>query len=244
MGRKNIPTTRTCIFCGGSPTSQEHKFAAWIGRTLPRVQKHYDQHHWSVTKPLTWLRFKTKRSILDARLKVVCKECNNGWMSDLQDLAKPIITPLILGERTTLEPQQVEILATWATMTAMVWEFSQPKLIGAAVPQEERTRFKAQPAPLPNWKFWIGRYFTDKTMDGRHKTARHPSEITNKCDTQLTTIWIGHLFLHIFSSSWWCDYEPACPHLLRALHMRQPISFPFAFDIDRLQGTIISSGRV
>lgn len=52
----------------------------------------------------------------------VCKRCNNGWMSQLEERAKPLLTLLIDGEREVVhltEPER-HIVATWAFKTAIV----------------------------------------------------------------------------------------------------------------------------
>jgi hypothetical protein len=33
------------------------------------------------------------------KLKVVCKACNSGWMSELQDRTKPVLLPLLTRQR-------------------------------------------------------------------------------------------------------------------------------------------------
>src|SRR6185437_1891087 len=35
---------------------------------------------------------------LDFKAKVVCKECNSGWMSDIERAAKHLLSPMITGQ--------------------------------------------------------------------------------------------------------------------------------------------------
>lgn len=56
------------------------------------------------------------------RLRVVCASCNNGWMSDLQQEAKPHLLPLIKGETYLLHRNAQKTLAAWIAMFAMVAE--------------------------------------------------------------------------------------------------------------------------
>src|SRR5262245_26970593 len=51
------------------------------------------------------------------RVKNVCRRCNNGWMSVLQEHTKPIIIPLLKGDTTLLNSDRQNTLATWAAMT-------------------------------------------------------------------------------------------------------------------------------
>jgi hypothetical protein len=52
----------------------------------------------------------------------VCRACNNGWMSELETLAQPIVTPLVFGESMTLDIEQQISVATWAIKASMLWE--------------------------------------------------------------------------------------------------------------------------
>jgi hypothetical protein len=49
----------------------------------------------------------------------VCEKCNNGWMSQLQDGAKPIIERLWNDEECVIDLQECRVLSLWAVMTAM-----------------------------------------------------------------------------------------------------------------------------
>jgi len=60
--------------------------------------------------------------------KVVCKDCNNGWMSRLEnDLAKPAMADLILGHRISeLSKKRARGLSLFAFKTAIVANRSLP----------------------------------------------------------------------------------------------------------------------
>jgi hypothetical protein len=53
-------------------------------------------------------------------VRCVCADCNNGWMSELEDEVKPVLTPLLKNHRTTLTRDDQILLATWATKTGLV----------------------------------------------------------------------------------------------------------------------------
>ncbi len=56
------------------------------------------------------------------RLKKICKDCNNGWMSDLEQAAKPLILGVISGVSPIADLSIDErcVLARWAGKTAIV----------------------------------------------------------------------------------------------------------------------------
>lgn len=60
------------------------------------------------------------------RVKVVCKPCNNNWMSQLEDAAKPYIVELLTGHGT-LDAEELEVLGRWAIKTAMMCEYWYPR---------------------------------------------------------------------------------------------------------------------
>jgi hypothetical protein len=56
----------------------------------------------------------------------VCKDCNNGWMSELEQEARPILVPLIQGHKhpRDLKKQESFTLALWAMKTAYALHFA------------------------------------------------------------------------------------------------------------------------
>ncbi len=74
------------------------------------------------------------RGVLQSKFKprVVCRDCNTGWMSLLDGATKPILRPLILGEKRHLTSEDQKILATWVCLKNMVAEFSDSKTIATS----------------------------------------------------------------------------------------------------------------
>jgi hypothetical protein len=62
-------------------------------------------------------------------------------MSRLQDQAKPFMEQMIQGYRITIGHQAQKVLAAWATMTAMVLDFSEVPMPGPMFSQHQRTAF-------------------------------------------------------------------------------------------------------
>lgn len=112
------------------------------------------------------------------KLKVACVSCNTGWMSQLQQRTKPILLPLLLGQRVIVSRKQQSVLAAWVTMYAMVCEFAFPETV--AIPQSERDVFMKGHCALRPWRIWaapygentfVGRHFGVRLSDGRRQTA-------------------------------------------------------------------------
>lgn len=90
------------------------------------------------------------------KVRVVCQSCNNGWMSQLEKLAKPVISPLMEGRNCLLTPFQQRQLATWVCKTAMTAEYVSPK--PSRIPSGDRSYLKSKLLPPNNWLIWAARH--------------------------------------------------------------------------------------
>jgi hypothetical protein len=168
--KKKPNPQRACIFCGDPANSKEHVFAEWMHPYLPSpkgvVSTHKPPHTLQVTKishdgttsvePPRSGQFNRPGEMKSKRLRVVCKPCNNEWMSVLQTTAKPILLPFIQGTWATLTPASQRILAAWITGYAMVAEKSGD--LSEAFTQAQRKEFKDQGdtrEPRKNCLIWI-----------------------------------------------------------------------------------------
>ena len=144
---------RVCWFCGvvlvggrGGNAAREHVIAQWLQAELglDDVEITPTWH----AEPLGELldqRRQTWGTLLVGR---ICAPCNNGWMSDLEIQAQPILTPLVRGERelASLTDGERFTVARWAVKTVYT--------LSAAV-QEKRVpithyhELRDSPAELP-----------------------------------------------------------------------------------------------
>jgi hypothetical protein len=80
----------------------------------------------------------------------VCGTCNNGWMSSLENRAKPILIPLIDGQRSIFGFTTDErlVLARWAAKTAYALNSSSnlEDKVSASQPQELRASVTCLPS--------------------------------------------------------------------------------------------------
>jgi hypothetical protein len=201
---------RFCIFCGGTPLSREHIWANWLRGHVPRDMTSYTQSFLTHTE--TDVRGSRKKVSGDPRgrkLRVVCRPCNNNWMSQLQERSKDVLLPLIEGKNTKLRKTHQELLASWATMFTMVAEQLNPER--AVIPKEDRFAFKNSEKPLTNWKIWIGKYnrgnwpghFVHNILPVylEEDVAHTPPELLTKSNTQESTFVVGKLLFYTFSST-------------------------------------------
>jgi hypothetical protein len=151
----------TCAFCGATAKlTGEHVLGDWLSRIgleldpvahrtgpLNRIGRDV-----GVTPPF-------RRTVRD-----VCGRCNNGWMSQLEDVAKRVLTPCILGESSRIERADHHAIAAWLEKTALVAMLvssEHERAAGHGLPPEEYHALYDQRAaiePLPASQVWIGRY--------------------------------------------------------------------------------------
>jgi hypothetical protein len=133
------------------------------------------------------------------KVKVVCRQCNNGWMSRLETRARRVLMPLIQGHSHTLSRFDQHILASWVAKTVMVAEYVHPTHI--AIPDGHRLGMYASQEPPEGWQIWIAHYAGIKWRN--LAIYHHIGGLANPSafDTQFTSIGMGHLFIQVVSTT-------------------------------------------
>jgi hypothetical protein len=216
-----------CIFCGQRGLTKEHIWADWLEPYLPREMKEHisSLQIYSPDKVLSTLKKRSGDPYV-IKPKVVCFPCNNGWMSDIQQVAKPILLPLIVGEDAVLTKKHQAIIASWAAMAIMTAEYLNRELI--AIAAEDRAHLYNFRKLPNNWRVWVGNYKRERWI-GRYVHSSFPvidensPEISGgsltKPNTQTTVFVVGRLFFFAMSSqvvdiSQWLDVAIRLPSKL------------------------------
>jgi hypothetical protein len=202
----------TCIFCGGTGMSKEHVWPAWLSRFFPQTAK---VHKHSVSRQrdgseacneiITFDEEKIKTgSVTSRRIRHVCEACNNGWMSDLQTEAKELLIPMLSGIWIDPTPAQQLVLARWATMFTMVYEYAHPPTVG--ISQDLRTQFMQTGRPPQAFRVWIGGYNGSRHGDVFHRGLGLYRAVDDQadrsiCNAQSTVFAFGRIFFFVASSS-------------------------------------------
>jgi hypothetical protein len=119
VNRSQLPPAR-CIFCGrlGSPgnkLSEQHILPQWLRKVVPGAAD--PEQIIGRIRNNSKVDFDRGRGFT-VRAKICCEECNTGWMSDLENQAKPILRPLVLGDDWEVDAENSETIARWTFMTA------------------------------------------------------------------------------------------------------------------------------
>lgn len=238
---KRVPKPAgVCIFCGGVPLTKEHLVAEWIGKYLPPMLDgtvHLTAQHEIDPDTGKAKTLKTEKGRLEntgdhrsRKLRVVCKACNNEWMSGLQQNVKSSLLPLILGEAPAWSIADRSPIAAWATMFTMVHEYSKPEHVASS--QEQRAYLRAEIRPPRNWLIWAGRYgrFDDPRAWTRGiKIVGNVSPTPAGCgslgfNAQVTMFTAGHAFFLAFSTvddGVFSDFGPKIRQIAQRKRLRQ-----------------------
>jgi hypothetical protein len=100
------------VFCGGLDLSDEHVIARWLREEL-KIHGHVQEH----------LEFGAPRirDTLAVVFSEVCVKCNSGWLSRTEGRTRPILMPMLFGNRALqLNAIQQAKLARWAVKTSLL----------------------------------------------------------------------------------------------------------------------------
>jgi hypothetical protein len=111
-----------CVFCDQQPDkwSEEHAIPQWLLDHMGITAQDQTFQGYAVSGgQVTKQRIFATRRLVEGR---VCALCNNGWMSELENAAKPVLIPLIEQKRAVWELTVDEsiVIAKWAVKSAYV----------------------------------------------------------------------------------------------------------------------------
>ena len=169
-------TTTECVFCRATdvPMSDEHVFGNWIHRLFGRDPNGRAEVVNAEGVPMGW-----NRGLFSDVLTIVCDECNNEWMSVMENDVSALLGPMILDGRTTVLPPPFQAkLAAWAVKTAFVADYlptgssvvpeaEYDRSYRSADPDDERRRL-----PLSGQMVWIAHRATFLDQAGRRAVGQ------------------------------------------------------------------------
>lgn len=206
-------TPRVCIFCrAAGKLTDEHIWGQWIKQYVPATT---NKHHFvDVRVPVPGQHLASTPRIragdpLNAKVAVVCANCNSGWMSRMQEAAKPHLIPLFDGRWPELStPNQITI-AKWVAMATMTAEHISRNR--SQITESQARRESLMNGHIPEgWRIWIGRLrhpgLATQWIRATFPVVEGPKApvILNhdaKPNMQTTAFAIGRLFVFAFSSA-------------------------------------------
>jgi hypothetical protein len=129
-------------------------------------------------------------------------------MRHIEEAAMADIPPLLRGEPHLLNVSSQRAIAAFLCLVSMRIECTSE---ARTIPSSDHNWLQVHSEPPTHWKIWLARYKGSARMDHRY-TGMHTSSSPNVptsikyCNTQVTTLVVGHLCAHLFSSIDWPDF--------------------------------------
>jgi hypothetical protein len=114
-----------CIFCNErSERAVEDIIPQWLATELGGEPPFFGGDDKTVAEGQVVMQGKARKWGNAAALKLpsVCKNCNGGWMSRLENSAKYLILPMIRGDQTVLSPTEQRVVARWAQLKMICYD--------------------------------------------------------------------------------------------------------------------------
>jgi len=211
-----------CVFCGTSISkgnaSSEHVFPLWLQSRLGIKKTPYLSGVTDIVSGEVDQREHTLNTVV---VKRVCSDCNNGWMSRLEQEMKLLIEPVFQGhvELSTLSKEHQLSLVRWAHKTTLA-AFATGNCRTKTIPKEH-FREAAMCNPIPAGLHVVGAHLgggtnrsgiylgsmlmTISSSDGRTFTNRELSEsyssIIQLGNTVLATVFCSAPVHYLWLSS-------------------------------------------
>jgi len=158
------PPQQGCIFCGKAPTTVEHLIPRWAAEVLARTKPPPSQpgnvvvprhKRWSEGAEVDVDQEWRGKDAPEFRVKCVCAVCNQGWMSNIESAAQPIVTAMIEDQRVILDTGDQEKVAKWLGLKAIVAQHGLPP---PHTVLEWTNTFAIDRGPPKSWQVRIARY--------------------------------------------------------------------------------------
>jgi hypothetical protein len=182
---------RSCVFCGfQGKLDKEHVIADWIGDELPEVGKGTHRRTGAFGVPEAEWRNDAHTS----RVGTVCPDCNQGWMSEIENGVRPWLSPVLHGYGFTYFPAGMTTVATWAAKTALVI-VSDADSFG----REPFVAFFHDRRPSTGTAVWVGSWSLGPEKHYRSRVPvlidGEPGDPPNAYSVNFT---VGHAAFHVF----------------------------------------------
>ena len=145
---------------------------------------------------------------LEKTINNVCHNCNNTWMSRIEDKNRPRFMLMLQNTPFTIDPGGMKILTEWAVKTAMVQDSIKPRIGNENFyTRKERAAMRERleiPARTRVWiGFHLGSHGTDFTIEA-NKTDCGKVRIGTGC---ANTIYMGFFVTQVVTEHIYPEYQ-------------------------------------
>jgi hypothetical protein len=142
--------------------SKEHLWPVWMKKFLRQagdVSHIRETHHAKWRTHLSSEKIERQGHLSTLKLRVVCRECNHGWMGSLEAEAKPVLARLIQDEVFTLTENDQRVMSRWITMKSITGEHAEPE--ARVTPAADRQALRSDQRIPDYFTIYVGRQLTD-----------------------------------------------------------------------------------
>jgi hypothetical protein len=86
----------------------------------------------------------------------VCSNCNNTWMSQIENAAKEELAPVFVGGARELTRSGRTAIATWAALTLVAYSQARNAEETDPIPRSQLSEIRQDNRPPDGWRIWIG----------------------------------------------------------------------------------------
>jgi hypothetical protein len=189
---------KKCAFCPNDATDGEHFWSAWIGELFDSRGYNFRRFTIGAGNLKKWRRPK-----LDEKTKVVCKPCNNNWMSVLEGRRKATFAGMIRdGSEMCLLSRGIALLAAFAFKCAVVADHADFR-IGPFFSNFDRYRFRESLQVPKGVRMWIGAFNDPIGRQGVYTSYRATAEqygMFRDLEFYVFTFVAGHLAFQVHAT--------------------------------------------
>jgi hypothetical protein len=157
---------RICLFCQQSGLlEKEHAYPDWVLNLLPGEK--VGTSYYVSSKLPNMVRTWVTKEHTGVTVKAVCQTCNQGWMSRLEERAKTVLSPLLLGKGgRDLTGQDAALIVAWALKTSVVFDAASHRQHSMAFTPANRRHLMEtlQPDPSLHASVFLAQYIGAREM--------------------------------------------------------------------------------
>lgn len=188
--------SRQCLFCDNSADTKEHLWPDWILRILKGA------------RPIRQVLGKSPPNEFhgDVRIRCVCRGCNGGWMSSLEETVKPFLSQLIHGASLALDARQQELTSIWALKVAMVLE-TVNTTTARCYARNECEQLRVNSLIPERSMIWLGRISESGVFAAGTYLWLYVDDLPEPHYGCVTTLTVGHLAIQVLTAHFSAQYQ-------------------------------------
>lgn len=202
--------SKNCIFCGQrGKKSKEHIWPVWMHEYLG---KEGDGNHvresttFKNREHIEGSKLERQGYLFSTKFRVVCRSCNNGWMSQLEEDTKPVLVKLMKGDKLKLQKADQRLLSRWIAMKVITGEHAEKGL--HVTQKDDRLSLKEKGIIPEYFAIYISTHATDAASGWLRISNTISTSISGpnpplrglKRNTQSVAIICGKVFIYVFAT--------------------------------------------